>query len=254
VLVTHGIEIWRPLSWVKRYPLGKCSQIVTLSRFVAKSLDTAQGQHHAPVTVVPAGLSDEWSAGIVARQDSTSRGTVLTVGRLWSTDQQKGVDRVIQAFPQVLGRVPEARLWIVGDGSDRPRLELLASRLSIAHRVEFLGAVDDASLKQAYANSDVFALPSIQEGFGLVYLEAMAHGLPCIVAAGTAGAEVVESGVTGLGVPPDDVDQVAKAITSLLTNRARWSLMSRAASACFQERYREAAFAGRIRRVLLGTG
>jgi phosphatidylinositol alpha-1,6-mannosyltransferase len=253
VLVTYGIEIWQPLSWARRFALRRCSQIVTLTRFVANTLEAAHGQRHAPIAVVPPGLSDEWTAAVVPRREPTSDAIVLTVCRLSGTEREKGVDRIVEAFPQILRRVPLAQLRIVGDGSDRPRLERLSASLGVEHRVHFLGAVDDAALKELYATSDIFALPSVQEGFGLVYLEAMAHGLPCVVAADTAGAEVVEADVTGLGVRPGDVDQLADAIASLLNDRERWVRMNRAASACFQERYREAAFGRRLRGVVLGV-
>jgi phosphatidylinositol alpha-1,6-mannosyltransferase len=254
VLLTYGIEIWQPLSWARRFALRRCSQIVTLTRFVANTLEAAQGQRHAPIAVIPPGLSDEWTAAVVPRRERSSEAVVLTVCRLSATDRGKGVDRIIEAFPQVLRRIPVAQLRIVGDGSDRSRLERLAISLGVEHRVQFHGAIDDAALKELYATSDVFALPSVQEGFGLVYLEAMAHGLPCVVAADTAGAEVVEAGVTGLSVRPGDVDQLADSIASLLDDHERWVRMSRAASACFQERYREAAFGRRLRSIVLGVG
>jgi phosphatidylinositol alpha-1,6-mannosyltransferase len=254
VLLTHGIELWQPLSWAQRFALRQCSRVVTVTWFVAHTLDAPHAPGHAPVAVVPLALSDRWVAGVVPRCEPTGHAVVLAVSRLEHRERQKGIDRLIEAFPLVLDRVPGATLRIVGDGPDRSELEKLAARLGVKHRVEFLGAVDDATLKRQYASADVFALPSMQEGFGLVYLEAMAHGLPCIVAAGTAGAEVVQPGVSGVGVRPDDARELADAVASLLTDNERWSRMSRAAAAAFQERYREAFYGERIRDVLMEAG
>jgi phosphatidylinositol alpha-1,6-mannosyltransferase len=253
VLLAYGVEIWQPLSRMKKFALHHCDRIVTLTRFVADTIEAIHGPRHAPIVVVPAGLSDGWAADVTPRRDPTGQAVVLTVARL-DAQERKGVDLTIEAFPRVLERVPDAVLRIVGEGSDRPRLERLAASLGLDRRVHFVGAVDDATLKRLYATADVFTLPSIQEGFGLVYLEAMAHGLPCVVVSDTAAAEVVEAGVTGLGVPAGRVDELSDAVSSLLLDRERWRQMSRAASACFHARYREAAFARRIRAALLGAG
>jgi glycosyltransferase involved in cell wall biosynthesis len=154
----------------------------------------------------------------------------------------------------VLQRVPAASLLVVGDGTDRERLERLAASLGLERQVRFLGAVDDATLKRVYASSDVFALPSVQEGFGLVYAEAMAHGLPCVIAAGTAAREVVHVDVTGLAVRPDSVEELAEAIAALLADHDQWCQMSRAAADRFQRYFREAVYRQGIRRVLLEAG
>src|SRR6266511_953976 len=253
VLFIHGREVWRSLSWLRQLALRSCTRMVALTGFVAGTVHAAHGSSHAPIEIVPAGLSDGWADGVVARSDPTGHAMVLTVSRLQDDEQEKGVDRVLAAFPRVLEQVSGATLRIVGDGTDRPRLERIARTLGVAERVRFLGSVDDAALKRLYATSDVFALPSVQEGFGLVYLEAMAHGLPCVIASGTATAEVVDPGGTGIAVDPGDVDQLADAICVLLNDRACWLRMSRAAADAFQERYREAVFGRRIRRVLLGA-
>jgi glycosyltransferase involved in cell wall biosynthesis len=250
ILFVHGREVWEDLSWPKRFALRRCSQIITLTQYVAGTVDEAMSSRHAPIAVVPGCLSDAWIAGVEPRQEPTGQAVVLTVSRLEQEEGRKGVDRVIEAMPSVMKRVPGAILRIVGDGSDRRRLEQLAAASGVEECVEFLGAVDDATLKRLYATSDVFALPSVQEGFGLVYLEAMSHGLPSVIATDTAVVEVVEPEVSGVDVHPDRVDELAEAICSLLTDRARWSQMSRMAADRFQERYREVVFGQRLRHVL----
>jgi glycosyltransferase involved in cell wall biosynthesis len=124
----------------------------------------------------------------------------------------------------------------------------------VDERVRFLGSVDDAALKRLYASSDLLALPSAQEGFGLVYLESMAHGLPSVVAGGTAASEVVEPGVTGLAVDPDELRDLADAMVHLLTDHELWRRIGRAARAAFEARWTEEAFAERLRAALLAAG
>jgi len=253
LVVAYGYEVWEPLAWPKRAALQNCDTILMLTRFVAQRMDAANGSDHAPVVIVGAALSDDWTRGVIPRREPTGGGAVLAVARLETLDRDKGVDRVIEAFPQVLEKLPTAVLRIVGDGSDRSRLQALARSLGVDERVRFLGLVDDAALKRLYASSDLLALPSIQEGFGLVYLEAMAHGLPSVVAAGTAGSEVIESGLTGLACDPDNLRDLADAMVHLLTDQELWRRTGRAARAAFEARWTEEAFAERLRAVLLAT-
>ena len=254
LVVAHGHEVFEPLSRARRNALRTCDGILVLTGFVARRMDAANGQDHAPVVVVGAALSDDWTRGVVPRREPTGGGAVLAVARLEALDRDQGVDRVIEAFPQVLEKLPTAVLRIAGDGSDLARLQALARTLGIDERVRFLGAVDDATLKRLYASSDLLALPSTQEGFGLVYLEAMAHGLPSVVAVGTAASEVVEPGLTGIAVDPDDLRELADAMVHLLTDHELWRRTGRAARAAFEARWTEEAFAERLRAALLAAG
>jgi phosphatidylinositol alpha-1,6-mannosyltransferase len=249
LLYVHGLEVWQRLSWLQRLALRGVSRLVLNTQFVADTMDT-RGIIHAPVTVVPPCLPDSWLDGIEPRSTPTGEAVVLTVSRLERNDRQKGVDRLIEAFPAVLECVPGATLRIIGDGTDRERLEGLVASLGLQEQVRFLGAVDDATLKGAYASSDVFTLPSVQEGFGIVYLEAMAHGLPCVIAADTAPAEVVEVGVTGLAVTHHSAEELANAVASLLTDRECWRRMSRASVGRFQRCFRESAYNQRLQSAL----
>jgi glycosyltransferase involved in cell wall biosynthesis len=110
---------------------------------------------------------------------------------------------------------------LVGDGDDRPRFEQLARDLGVSEHAHFLHGLALKQLFACYANCDVFALPSRGEGFGLVFLEAMAHSKPVIGGAHGGIPDIVEDGVTGLLVPHGDVERLAQALESLLTNPSR---------------------------------
>lgn len=141
--------------------------------------------------------------------------TLLFVGR---HRYYKGVDTLIRAMPDVA-----ARLLVAGDGPMRPTWEALAVELSVTDRVQFLGDISDADLPRLYAAADVFVLPSNvrAEAYGLVLLEAMAAGLPCITTeVGTGTSFVVQHGITGLVVPPQDARALATAVSHLLDNPA----------------------------------
>jgi glycosyltransferase involved in cell wall biosynthesis len=135
------------------------------------------------------------------------------VGRLiW----QKGMIYGLQAFARVLLKRPDARLIVVGDGERRAELESRARRYGIASRVFFLGWRTD--VPRLMAGFDIFLLPTLQEGFGLVLLEAMAARTPIVASAVSAVPEIVAHGETGLLVPPRDPAALSQALLTLIAD------------------------------------
>jgi glycosyltransferase involved in cell wall biosynthesis len=125
---------------------------------------------------------------------------------------------LIAAMPRVLQIHPDATLVLVGNGDDRPRLEKLARDLGVAEHTRFLHGLTPEQLFTSYANCYLFALPSRGEGFGLVFLEAMAHAKPVIGGAHGGIPDIVEDGVTGLLVPHGNAERLAEALLSVLNN------------------------------------
>ncbi len=150
--------------------------------------------------------------------------TVITVARL--EDRYKGFDVMVRALPLVRARVPGARWVVVGDGSLHGELEAMARGFGVAGCIVFAGALDDGARDAWLDQADVFAMPSRLmpggvggEGFGIAYLEAGAHGLPCVAGELGGGADAVIDGETGLTVDATDHVAVADAITELLLDR-----------------------------------
>ncbi len=173
----------------------------------------------------------------------------LIVGRMWSEERGKGHDAVIEAWARVRRSVPDAELWIAGSGNDRPRLEAKAAQRAPVG-VRFLGAVSDAELGHLYQRAAVFVMPSRQEGFGLVYAEAMWHGLPCIGSTRDAAGEVIKAGETGLLVPFGDVEAIGAAMADLLSDGERRDRMGEAARRRARERFGYASFRTALRAAL----
>lgn len=167
------------------------------------------------------------------------------VGRLAC---QKGHVHLLEAFAAIAGRVPEASLLVVGDGPDRDSLEAKAAELGVGERVRWLGALPHEEVLPLYAIMDVFAMPSLYEGFGLTAVEAMAAGLP-VVASDVEGLnEVVESGVTGYLCPAGDISRLSERLLELLTNSDRAKEMGdqgrkRAMEHFSQERFQKSMLA-----------
>jgi phosphatidylinositol alpha-1,6-mannosyltransferase len=184
-----------------------------------------------------------------------SRPTVLTVARL--RERYKGHDVLLRAMPLILGRVPDARWVVVGDGPLREELEGGAAAQDLDGHVSFVGEVSDDRRDAWLDRAHVFAMPSRLphggiggEGFGIVYLEANAHGLP-VVAGNVGGAvDAVVHGETGLLVDPTDRSAVADAVSELLLDPERAAALGRAGAA----RARGFAWdrvAGRVEELLL---
>ena len=192
----------------------------TTARILAELMPDARDRiRHVGLCVDP-GRAEAWSA--LASSSTPDRGpTALIVGRLQKAQPGKGHETLIDCWPEVLRSVPNAKLWIVGDGDKRDALETRARHLGSA--VEFFGRVSDKELFYLFQKSGVFAMPSRQEGFGLVYAEAMWNGLPCIASDADAGREVVRHGITGLIVPYGDVDATSRAVIHLISEPNLWS-------------------------------
>jgi phosphatidylinositol alpha-1,6-mannosyltransferase len=151
------------------------------------------------------------------------RPTVISVARLV---EWKGHDTVLRALPAIIAEVPEAMYLIVGDGPFRPDLERLVGRLGLGGRVIFAGFVPEPELPAYYRAADLLAVPSREviedvpiEGFGIVYVEAGACGVPVVGGSGGGTDESIEDGVTGFRVDPNDPAAVASAVVRALEDR-----------------------------------
>src|SRR5208283_4417760 len=133
---------------------------------------------------------------------------VLTVSRISTADSYKGIEHLIEAMPAVKNEIPDARLRIVGRGDGLAGLQGLARGLSLGDSVEFAGYKSDLELNGEFAQCRLFALPSQKEGFGLVYLEAMAHGRPCLGARAGGVPEVITAD-TGMLADYGDIQGIA---------------------------------------------
>ncbi len=149
---------------------------------------------------------------------------LLTVARLVT---RKGIDTVIRALPPLLDQTPGLQYWIVGSGPARHSLAQLAQELQLVHAVHFMDSVSDSELPAVYQKATVFVMTSRAEyhagsveGFGIVYLEASATGLPVVAARSGGAAEAVIENETGLLVPPDDPQALAQTLARLLNDAA----------------------------------
>jgi phosphatidylinositol alpha-1,6-mannosyltransferase len=229
---THGEELAyarssRELRFLLARVHNSAAAVIANSHNTARQLE-AMGVSRAKLHVVYPGVDAARFQGRV-RGDAIRRRFVqegelllLTVARL---QRRKGHDLSIRALALLRDEPPGLRYLIVGDGEERGHLERLVDELALRDRVSFLGAVPDDVLPDYYAAADIFVHPNRpesreEEGFGMVFLEAAAAGLPVIGGANGGVPEAVEQSVTGLLVGGDDAGELATAIRALSGSKA----------------------------------
>jgi phosphatidyl-myo-inositol dimannoside synthase len=217
-LVAHGIEVWRPFTFLERRALHGARCVWCVSEYTRRQLLDRCPIPKERAVVLPNAL-DPYMDPPARVPEAEGHPLVLTISRISVADSYKGVDHLIASMPAVLAAIPEARLRIVGRGDGIAGMQKLARGLGLGAAVEFAGFRSDLELREDFARCRLFALPSQKEGFGLVYLEAMAHGRPCLGARSGGTPEVI-TGDTGVLVANGDVAGIAAAIVGAL--RRRW--------------------------------
>lgn len=225
VVGAHGIEVWQPLPGTRRKTMQNADLVVAPSSDTVRKLAAVQGIQAEKIRRLPWPLDPEFaqfsqSTGHLAPPSGFPRGqVVLSVGRWSASERYKGADLLIQAVATLRRDFSELHLVLVGQGGDLPRLRQQAHTSSAAEYVHFLTDLSRLELAACYAACDIFALPSTGEGFGLVFLEAMAFGKPVIGANVGGIPDVVENGREGLLVDPT-VQAISSALKQLLTNQS----------------------------------
>jgi phosphatidyl-myo-inositol dimannoside synthase len=256
IICTHGVEVWEPLTRLRRMALRGADVVLAPSRYTAEQVAAVQRVAAEKIRVLPWALDPQFEALAPLAAKSAAPASfpegrvVLTVGRWRADERYKGMDTLITALPRLLPRWPELQLAAVGDGDDRAWLEDLADETGVERHVHFLSGLSYAELAACYGHCEMFALPSKGEGFGLVYLEAMACGKPVIGGAHGGAPEVIDDGKTGYLVPHGDAVQLATAIETLLADPALEQEMGRRGKQRVENEFRFSVFAKSFRKIL----
>jgi phosphatidyl-myo-inositol dimannoside synthase len=232
----HGVEAWGALEEADVRLLQRARLRLANSRFTAARV---RDGHPSIGDIVPCPLALVDDGRSASRSEDTGDPAalpadspiVLIVGRMHASEAYKGHDQVIEAWPAIVARVPAANLVVVGDGNDRPRLEHKARLVEGSRRIRFLGFASPALLDACY---------------GLVFLEAMARGLPCVGSRQDAASDVIVDGTTGYLVDHADAEALTARIVRLLTDDPERRAMGEAGRQRLLTEFSEAAFAARL--------
>jgi phosphatidylinositol alpha-1,6-mannosyltransferase len=251
-LIAHGTEVWAPMSGRQRRMVQRCDRVLAVSSFTAhwvtRRAALEPGRVRRLWLPIDEGLATR--AGQVRPRGPSNE--IVTVSRLDPEHRYKGHFDIAESLPRVLERCPDARWNIVGVGDDLPALRARCRDLGIGEAARFLGSLSDSRLAETYATAAALVLPSTAdvsttppegEGFGLVFAEAAAFGVPSIASAqGGGSVDLVVDGQTGLTVPPQDPAGLAAAILRLLEDRSLRDRLGEGARALVRERHTSERF------------
>jgi len=239
----HGIEAWedtRPdrVAWARRADV-----LVSNSAYTR---DRAERVHGGFAGAKVCWLATETDELPPSRPGASGPPTVLMMGRFDPGGGYKGHRELVECWPKVVSAVPDARLVFVGRGPGVSVIRQLAAQSTVSSHIEFRGFVPEEGLESVWSEASVFAMPSRGEGFGLVYIEAMRHGVPVVASVHDAAPEVNLDGVTGFNVNLDKPDELPERLIFLLKSpdraaklgnngRERWRKHFR--YSCFRDRF-----------------
>ena len=228
--IAYGIEAWNIQDPILKNALSNADRILAISDYTRNSLIK---QHisspekiftlHGAVETdrfqirgKPAHLLQQY--GLTPEQP-----VILTVARLWKSEKYKGYDKIITALLKIRQIIPDVHYILVGkgddqlgEGDDRPRLRSLISKYQLEDCVTLAGSVEDDELADHYNLCDVFAMPSKKEGFGIVYVEALACGKPALGGNQDGTVDALSHGELGALVNPDDTEAIASTLIQIL--------------------------------------
>lgn len=218
ILALYGFEAWDPFErFSSRQALPSVDHILSISDYTWRRFAEWSKVDARRMTLVPNAIHlNDFSAGpknpaLEQHYGIVGRKVAMLFGRMNPTERRKGFDELIEALPQLRERDDRIVLMLAGGGDDMPRLKAKAAHLNVADTVIFTGMIDEQAKADHFRLADAYVMPSRQEGFGYVHLEAMACGIPAVASGADGAREAVRDGMLGEVIDPDDRQQIVDA-------------------------------------------
>lgn len=227
ILEAHGIEAWQRPRRLRSGGIRQVDLVIAVSRFTREKVLGWSGIEPHRVKVVPNAVHlEQYSqrakpSYLVERYGLEGKLVLLTLGRLPGDEQYKGQDRIIKLLPKLIDEFPNLVYVIAGDGSDRARLEALVEAMGLRRRVVFTGKISEEEKIDHYNLADAFAMPSMSEGFGFVFLEAAACGVPVLGGSRDGSRDALVDGRLGVMVDPENADELFQGLREILRREKR---------------------------------
>jgi phosphatidyl-myo-inositol dimannoside synthase len=260
IVMSHGVEVWKPLPLLRRRALLAADLVLAPSSDTAQKLTEIQGVPPAKIRKLAWPINSDFlrmaaaPSSLRLPNEFPEGRVILTVGRWAASERYKGTDDLIRSMVQLRARFPGLHLVAVGNGDDLPRLQKIAADLRVSESVRFLTGLSRQEISACYARCEIFALPSTGEGFGLVFLEAMAFGKPLVGAACGGTTDVVEDDVNGLLVPPADSEQLVEALAVLLADDSLRTKLGQSGEEMLRRKYSFEVFQSKLELILEECG
>lgn len=222
VLMVYGIDVWRPPYRLARQWLKAVDAVWSISAITTERMNQWAGPPAARYIQLPNAIHlDRYGiaprrADLQARHGLDGARVIMTLARLPEKERYKGVDEVMEAMPSLLQAIPNLKYLVAGDGDDRPRLTQKAKALGLADRVIFAGMISEADKADYFRLADAFVMPGRGEGFGFVFLEALACGVPVVGSQLDGSREALRGGELGELADPGDPATVRACIVRAL--------------------------------------
>ncbi|PMB43139.1 glycosyltransferase [Fischerella thermalis CCMEE 5330] len=222
-ILVYGIDAWEIKDPLKKKALYAAQKIASISEYTRDRLIHEQNLDPEKFLILP--VTFDPNCFQIAPKPKylleryglkPEQSVILTVARLSATEQYKGYDTIITALPEIKKVIHNVHYVLVGKGDDLPRIEELIAKLELQNCVTLTGFVPDEELCDHYNLCDVFAMPSKQEGFGIVYLEALACGKPTLAGNQDGATDALCRGELGVLIDPEDTQAIAQALIQIL--------------------------------------
>jgi len=223
VLIIHGIDAWQPTrSRLRNYLAKKIKILISVSELTKNRFINWTAIKNCKFFILPNSIElEKFGTGcknqeLVYRYNLNNKHVLMTLGRLSAEERYKGIDEVLDVLPELTAIIPNLVYMVVGDGTDKSRLQARVAHLQLGEAVIFTGSVPEELKADYYRLADVFVMPGYGEGFGIVYLEAMACGIPVIASKIDASREALRGGDLGILVDPHNATEIKQGILEAL--------------------------------------
>ncbi len=221
--IGHGIEVWDIPRQSVRRALQEAPGLAAVSEFTRGRMTEVIGRIEDSINLLPNTFdSRHFVPGpkprfLLKRYGlSPEQPVILTIARLASAERYKGYDQVLQALPSIRDAFPDIRYILGGQGPDRGRVERLIDEAGVSKQVTLAGYIPEHELCDHYNLCDLFAMPSKGEGFGIVFLEALACGKPVLAGNKDGSVDALLGGAIGALIDPDSVDELGQQVIAIL--------------------------------------
>jgi phosphatidyl-myo-inositol dimannoside synthase len=230
ILLAHGIEVWKPLNKKQKMFLSACDKIASVSNFTKDIIASLHSIPFVKNEVLNNCIDPFLVRPIVKKKDEVlmqrfgigeEDKVILTLTRLSNKDRYKGYDFVIEALQNIVKKYPAIKYILAGtyETLEKKYIDDKIALLGLKENIIITGFIAEEDLPNLFSMADVYVMPSVKEGFGIVFIEAMYYGVPVIAANVDGSTDALLQGELGFLIPPENPKKIEEAIETILENK-----------------------------------